>query len=114
MSYDLRVTPTRPIDVDAVRALLLAVDGVEELSDELVWSGTAVTASFLVDPGEVGIGVTSDDAPTDVLRREFREVLDIAMRIASLVQASVYDVQLGRALRDDDEEAVKDFAGGEL
>ena len=111
MTYDLRVTPARPVDVDAVRALLRAVEGVEELGDELVWSGTAVTASFLLDPREIGIGVTSDDAPTDVLRGEFREVLDIASRVASLAQASLYDVQLGRALGPRDEEAVKDFAG---
>lgn len=111
VSYDLRVIAVRPIDLDAMRALLLAVDGVEELGDEVVWSGTAVTASFVLDPAEVDVGVTSDEAPAEVLRREFREVLDIAGRVASLVQAPVYDVQLGRALRPRDEEAVKNFAG---
>jgi hypothetical protein len=111
VSYDLRVIAMRPIDVAAVRALLRAVDGVEELGDELVWSGTAVTASFLLDPGEVDVGVTSEEAPAEVLRNEFRAVLDIASRVASLVGAPVYDVQLGRALRPGDEEAVKDFAG---
>jgi hypothetical protein len=38
-------------------------------------------------------------------------VLDIVMRVGSLVRAPVYDVQLGRVLRADDEEAVRDFAG---
>ena len=111
MSYDLRVIAVRPIDVEAVRAVLRAVDGVEDLGDELVWSGTAVAAVFVLDPAEVDVGVTSDDAPADVLRREFRDVLDIASRVASLAGSSVYDVQLGRALGADDEEAVRDFAG---
>jgi hypothetical protein len=111
VSYDLQVIAKDPVDLEAVRALLLAVDGVEELGDELVWSGTAVTASFLLDPGEVDVGVTSGEAPVDVLRREFLQVLDIVMRVGSLVRAPVYDVQLARALRADDEEAVRDFAG---
>lgn len=111
VSYDLRVVADRAIDLDAVRALLVAIDGMEELGDELVWSGTAVTASFLLDPGEIDVGVTSDEAPVDVLRREFLGVLDIVARVGSLVRAPVYDVQLGRALRTGDEEAVKDFAG---
>jgi hypothetical protein len=38
-------------------------------------------------------------------------VLAIVARVGSLVRAPVYDVQLGRALRSDDEEAVRDFAG---
>jgi hypothetical protein len=46
-----------------------------------------------------------------VLRREFLVVLDIVARVGSLVRAPVYDVQLGRALRPRDEDAVKDFAG---
>jgi hypothetical protein len=111
VSYDLRVIAEHPIDLEAVRALLVAVSGMEELGDELVWSGTAVTASFLLDPAEVDVGVTSDDAPVDVLRREFLVVLDIVARVGSLVRAPVYDVQLGRALRPRDEDAVKDFAG---
>lgn len=111
MSYDLRVIAVEQVDIEAVRALLLAVDGMEGLGDELVWSGTAVTASFLLDPREIDVGVTSDDAPTDVLRREFREVLDIVSRVASVVGAPVYDVQLARALRPGDEDAVRDFAG---
>ena len=111
MSYDLRVIAERPIDLEAVRALLAAVDGMEELGDELVWSGTAVTASFLLDPAEIDVGVTSDDAPVDVLRREFLAVLDIVARVGSLVRAPVYDVQLGRALLPRDEDAVRDFAG---
>lgn len=111
VSYDLRVVPVRTIDIDAVRALLLAADGVEELGDDLVWSGTTVTASFVLDPTEIDVGITSGEAPTDLLRREFREVLELVSRVASLVQAPVYDVQLGRALLPRDEEAVKDFAG---
>ena len=111
MSYDLQIIAERGVDLEAVRALLRAVDGMEELGDELVWSGTAVTASFLLDPAEVDVGVTSDEAPVDVLRREFLEVLDIVSRVASLVRAPVFDVQLGRALRPRDEEAVRDFAG---
>jgi hypothetical protein len=111
VSYDLRVIADRAIDLEAVRALLAAVDGMEEMGDELVWSGTAVTASFLLDPAEVDVGVTSDEAPVDVLRREFLEVLDIVARVGSLVRAPVYDVQLGRALRANDEDAVRDFAG---
>lgn len=111
MSYDLRVIAEREIDLEAVRALLVAVDGMEELGDELVWSGTAVSASFLIDPAEVDVGVTSDEAPALVVRREFLQVLDIVARVGALVRAPVYDVQLGRALRPGDEEAVKDFAG---
>ena len=111
MSYDLRVIAKHPIDLAAVRALLVAVDGMEDLGDELVWSGTAVTASFLLDPAEIDVGVTSDEAPVDVLRREFLEVLDIVARVGSLVRAPVFDVQLGRALRPRDEDAVRDFAG---
>jgi len=111
VSYDLQIIAERGVDLEAVRALLRAVDGMEELGDELVWSGTAVTASFLLDPAEVDVGVTSDEAPVDVLRREFLEVLDIVSRVASLVRAPVFDVQLGRALRPRDEEAVRDFAG---
>ena len=111
MSYDLRVIAEGAIDMEAVRALLVAVDGVEELGDELVWSGTAVTANFLLHPAEVDVGVTSDDARVDVLRREFIEVLDIVSRVASIVRAPVYDGQLGRVLRPRDEEAIKNFAG---
>ena len=111
MSYDLRVIADREIDLEAVRALLLAVDGMEELGDELVWSGTAVTASFLIDHAEVDVGMTSDEAPAPVLRREFLQVLDMVARVGALVRAPVYDVQLGRALRPGDEEALKDFAG---
>ena len=111
MSYDLRVIAERPIDIGAVRALLLAVDGMEDLGDELVWSGTAVTASFLLDPAEIDVGVTSDEASVDVLRVEFSVLLDIVWRVASRVGAAVYDVQLGRPLRPGDEDAVRDFAG---
>jgi hypothetical protein len=111
VSYDLRVIAEHAIDLEAVRALLVAIDGMEELGDEFVWSGTAVTASFLLDRAEVDVGVTSDEAPVDVLRREFLVVLDIVARVGSLVRAPVYDVQLGRALRPRDEDAVKDFAG---
>ena len=111
VSYDLRVIAERPIDLEAVRELLLAVDGMEELGDEVVWSGTAVTASFVLDAAEVDVGVTSDEASVDVLRAEFMRVLDIMSRVASLVGAPVYDVQLGRALRARDDEAVRGFAG---
>jgi len=112
MSYDLRVIAERAIDVGAVRALLVAIDGIEEHGDELVWGGTAVTASFLLDPTEIDVGVTSDEAPVDVLRAEFHQVLDIAMRVASVVGAPVHDAQLGRVLQPRDEEATRDFAGG--
>lgn len=85
MSYDLQVIAERAIDLAAVRSLLVSMDDVEELGDELVWSGTAVTASFLLDPAEIDVGLTSGEASVDVLRREFLQVLDIVMRVASVV-----------------------------
>ena len=111
MSYDLRIVPAGRIDLAAVRDLLRGSDGVEEAGDELVWSGEAVNATFLLDPAEIDVGVTSDDAPPATLRREFLAVLDLASRVAALVGAPVEDVQLGRALRPGDEDAVRDFAG---
>lgn len=111
MSYDLRIVPAGRIDLAAVRDLLCGSDGVAELGDELVWSGEAVNATFVLDPTEIDIGVTSDDAPPATLRREFLAVLDLASRIARLVGAEVEDVQLSRALRPGDAEAVRGFAG---
>ena len=65
----------------------------------------------MLDPAEIDVGVTSDDAPVDVLRAEFLQVLDIMSPVASLVGASVYDVQLGRSLLARDDDAVRGFAG---
>lgn len=111
MSYDLRIVAPDRIDLAKVRDLLVASDGVEELGDELVWSGEAVNATFVLDPDEIGIGVTSGDASPAVLRREFLGVLELASRVAAVVGAPVEDVQLGRALRPADEDAVRSFAG---
>ena len=111
MSYDLRIVAPGRIDVASVRDLLVAYAGVEELGDELVWSGEAVNATFVLDPGEIGIGVTSGDVSPAVLRREFLSVLELVSRVAALVGARVEDVQLGRALRPADEEAIRGFVG---
>lgn len=111
MSYELRIMSPAPIDLVAVRRLLLAVDGVEAVGDELIWAGALVNAAFVLDQTEIGVGVTSGEAPTEDLRREFRALLDVVSRVAALVGAPVYDVQLGRTLARDDDEAVRDFAG---
>ena len=111
MSYDLRIVARGRIDVASVRDLLVSSDGVEELGDELIWSGEAVNATFVLDLDEIGIGVTSGDASPAVLRREFVKVLELASRVALAVGAPVEDVQLGRALRTADEEAVAGFVG---
>ncbi|HEX4744334.1 MAG TPA: hypothetical protein VFW12_06655 [Candidatus Limnocylindria bacterium] len=111
MSYDLRIVSPGRIDVATVRDLLLSSDGVEELGDELIWSGEAVNATFVLDPDEIGVGVTSGDAPRAVLRSEFLRVLELATRVAALVGAEVEDAQLGRAIGDADEDAVRSFAG---
>lgn len=111
MSYDLRIVAPGRIDVASIRDLLVSSDGVERLGDDLIWSGEAVNAMFVLDPDEVDVGVTSGDAPPAILRREFLSVLELASRVAALVGAPVEDVQLGRALRPGDEEAVQGFAG---
>jgi hypothetical protein len=111
MSYDLRIVAPGRIHLAAVRDLLLASDRVEEMGDELVWSGEAVNAMFVLDPDEIDVGVTSGDASPAVLRREFLAVLELAARVAALVGTPLEDVQLGRALRPADEDAVRSFAG---
>lgn len=111
MSYELRIMSPAPIDLVAVRRLLLVSDGIEEVGDDLIWAGETVSAAFVLDQMEIGVGVTSAEAPTADLRREFRALLGVVSRVATLVGAPVYDVQLGRALAPDDDEAVRDFAG---
>lgn len=111
MSYDLRILAPGRIDVAAIRELLVASDGVEALGDDLIWSGEAVNAMFVLDPDEIGIGVTSGDAPAAVLRREFLSVLELASRVAAVAGAAVEDPQLGRALGPADEDAARSFAG---
>ena len=111
MSYDLRIVAPGRIDAATVRDLLVSSDGVEQLGDDLIWSGEAVNATFALDPDEIDVGVTSGDASPAVLRREFLDVLALASRVAALVGAPLEDVQLGRALRPADEDAVRSFAG---
>ncbi len=111
MSYELRIVSPAPIDLGAVRRLLLASDGVEAVGDDLIWAGETVSAAFVLDQTEIGVGVTSAEAAPADLRREFSALLDVVSRVAALVGAPVYDVQLGRTLAPDDDEAVRDFAG---
>ena len=111
MSYDLRIVAPGQVDVASIRELLVSSDGVEQLGEDLIWSGEAVNATFVLDADEIDVGLTSDDAAPEILRREFLSVLELASRVAAMVGAPVEDVQLGRALRPADEDAVRSFAG---
>ena len=108
MSYDLRLLGDGELDLGVARAVLA---GAEDHGDELYWERDALSATFLLTPDEIGVGVTSDDAPRAERARDFEELLGVVLDLAQRVGARVHDPQLGRDLgRDDVLDAVGFFA----
>ena len=107
MSYDLSITGAGELDLDAARAVL----GVPAGEDELTWERDALSATVVLDPQEIGIGVVADDAPREQRAREFEALLALVLGLAARLEASVHDHQLGRELSGADiSEAVQGFA----
>ena len=70
MSYDLRVRSDHELDLDRARTTLA---GAETAGDELSWEREAVTATFLLTPSEIGIGVSGSDASRADRARDFEQ-----------------------------------------
>lgn len=105
MSYDLYLLGDGDLDLDAARAAL--GDG-----DELVWDRATLSATFLLTPEEIDIGVVGDDAPAAERARDFTELLELVLELAGRLRARVHDPQLGRDLSHDDVPvAVAGFSG---
>jgi hypothetical protein len=108
VSYDLRVLADHELDLDRARAVLA---GTEVAGDELYWERDALTATFLLTPSEIGIGVSGSDAPWADRARDFEALLAVVLELADEVGARVEDPQLGRELGHADvPEAVALFA----
>jgi hypothetical protein len=108
MSYDLRVRSDHELDLDRART---ALAGAETAGDELSWEREAVTATFLLTPSEIGIGVSGSDASRADRARDFEALLALVLALADQVGARVEDPQLGRELsRGDVPDAVALFA----
>lgn len=111
VSYDLRLLPEGELDLDAARAALLAVEGMEEEGDELAWPRRSLVAQFLLVPEELDVGVVTTDGGEEVRAREFRELLEVLLGLAEKLDARLEDQQLGRDLTAADvNEAVSGFA----
>jgi len=95
VSYDLRVRADDELDLDRARAVLA---GAEAAGDELYWERDALTATFLLTPSEIGIGVSGGDAPRADRARAFEALLAVVLELADQVGARVEDPQLGREL----------------
>jgi hypothetical protein len=107
VSYDLAIVGTGELDLDLAAAAL----GGEPDEDELVWERDAVTATIVLTPEEIGIGVVGDDAPREQRAREFEELLRLLLDLADRLGAELHDEQFGRALGlEDVADAVRDFA----
>jgi len=109
VSYDLVLLPTAgPLDVDRARDAFRIAEGEGE---ELVWEAQALTATILLTPAEIGIGVSGEDAPAAERARDFAALLDAILEAAAVTRARVHDPQLGRDLgRGDIADAVAQFA----
>ena len=108
MSYDLRLIGDGTLDLDAARAALGGGDGVE-----VEWERDTLSATFVLAPREIGVGVVGDDAPPAERARDFAALLDVVMAVARRAGARVHDPQLGRELTPADvPAAVRDFAEG--
>ncbi len=95
MSYDLRVLADGELDLDRARAVLA---GAEAAGDELYWDREALTATFLLTPAEIGVGVSGNDAPRADRARDFEALLAVVLELAAQTGARVEDPQLGREL----------------
>jgi hypothetical protein len=93
VSYDLRVRGDGELDLERARAALAAGEG-----DELDWARDALTATFLLTPSEIGVGVSGGDAPRAERARDFEELLAVVLDLARGLGARVDDPQLGREL----------------
>jgi hypothetical protein len=105
VSYDLRMRGEGELDLDRARAALAGA------GDELYWERDGLTATFLLTPTEIGIGVSGNDAPRADRARDFEALLGLVLALAEQVGASVEDPQLGRELGHGDvPDAVAMFA----
>jgi hypothetical protein len=95
VSYDLRVRGDGELDLERARVVLA---GTEEAGDERHWQREALTATFLLTPDEIGIGVTGSDASRADRARDFEALLDLVLELAARTGARVEDPQLGREL----------------
>ena len=95
MSYDLRLHGDGELDLDRARA---ALTGAEAAGDELCWERDGLTATFLLTPSEIGVGVSGNDAPQADRARDFEALLALVLGLAEQVGARVEDPQLGREL----------------
>jgi hypothetical protein len=95
VSYDLRLLGDGPLDLDRARA---ALAGAEQAGDELSWERDALTATFVLTPAEIGVGVSGEDAPREDRARDFEELLVTVVGLAERLGARVHDPQLGRDL----------------
>jgi hypothetical protein len=100
VSYDLRVTARRGLDLEPLLAA-----GAEEAGGELVWTRETLVAQLLPGEGELEVGVVGHEAPAERRAAEFRELLDVLLAVAARAGGSVHDRQLGRDVGPDDVDA---------
>jgi hypothetical protein len=106
VSYDLRVTALRRLDLEPLLAA-----GADEAGGELVWTRETLVAQLLPGDRELEVGVVGHEAPVERRARDFREVLAVLLAIAERGGGVVHDPQLGRDLGPDDvDAAVQMFA----
>jgi len=107
VSYDLRLLGERPLDLGRARSALAGAH--EATGDELSWEREALTATFLLTPAEIGVGVSGNHAPRADRARDFEELLGVLLSVAGRIGARVHDPQLGRDLGPEDVPAAVAF-----
>lgn len=109
MSYDLSIVKhDGELDTTLAHELL----GGDPVYDEIDWVRDGLTASILVLPEAIGLGISGNDAPADIRARDFDELLRALLHAAQRLGAELYDEQRGHTITTDDiRDVVRGFAG---
>lgn len=106
VSYDMAIVGDGDLDLDLARNVL----GVAAGRDELDWLRDGLTASVLLTPDEIGVGISGNRVPAAERTRDFEELLRVLLGLAELLGAELHDEQFGRVIgRDDLPEVVRFF-----
>ena len=106
VSYDLAIIGDRDLDLDVARNVL----GVAAGCDEVDWLRDALTATVVLTPDEIGVGISANRVPAAERARDFEQLLHVLLDLAEQLGAELHDEQFGRGIgRDDLPEVVRFF-----